>query len=69
MKLKSPEKEEEIYRAVLEITADVGLAGLKMANIAKQAGFAHGTVYICQLPTEILPTSNVYPPLALQYKN
>lgn len=46
MKSKSLEKEEEIYRVVLEITADVGLAGLKMSNIAKQAGLAHGTVYI-----------------------
>lgn len=46
MKSKSPEKEEEIYRVVLEITAKVGLAGLKMSNIAKQAGLAHGTVYI-----------------------
>lgn len=46
MKSKSPEKEEEIYRVVLEITAEVGLSGLKMSNIAKQAGLAHGTVYI-----------------------
>lgn len=46
MKSKSPEKEEEIYRVVLAITAEVGLAGLKMSNIAKRAGLAHGTVYI-----------------------
>ena len=46
MKKKSLEKEEEIYRVVLEITAEVGLAGLKMSDIAKQAGLAHGTVYI-----------------------
>ena len=46
MKSKSPEKEAEIYRVVLEITAKVGLAGLKMSNIAKEAGLAHGTVYI-----------------------
>ncbi|MFK7906413.1 MAG: TetR/AcrR family transcriptional regulator [Chitinophagales bacterium] len=46
MKLKSAAKEEEIYRVVLEITAEAGLSGLKMANIAKQAGLAHGTVYI-----------------------
>ena len=46
MKSKSPEKEEEIYRVVLEITAEVGLAGLRMSTIAKRAGLAHGTVYI-----------------------
>lgn len=46
MKSKSPEKEEEIYRVVLEITSEVGLVGLKMSNIAKRAGLAHGTVYI-----------------------
>lgn len=46
MKQKSLEKEEEIYKVVLEITAEVGLAGLKMSSIAQRAGLAHGTVYI-----------------------
>jgi len=46
MKLRSPEKEAEIHKVVLDITYEVGLAGLKMTNIAKRAGLAHGTVYI-----------------------
>ena len=46
MKLKSLAKEEEIFRVVLDITSTVGLAGLKMSDIAKRAGLAHGTVYI-----------------------
>lgn len=46
MKSKSPEKEAEIYRVVLDITMEEGLAGLKISKVAKQAGLAHGTVYI-----------------------
>ncbi|MEM6316133.1 MAG: TetR/AcrR family transcriptional regulator [Bacteroidota bacterium] len=46
MKVKSAEKEAEIERVVLDITWEVGLAGLKMSNIAKRANLAHGTVYI-----------------------
>ncbi|MFK8009212.1 MAG: TetR/AcrR family transcriptional regulator [Saprospiraceae bacterium] len=46
MKLKSPEKEELIYQTVLDITMEKGLSGLKISEIARQAGLAHGTVYI-----------------------
>ena len=46
MKLKSIEKEELIYQTVLDITMNRGLSGLKISEIAKQAGLAHGTVYV-----------------------
>ncbi|AFM05120.1 transcriptional regulator [Bernardetia litoralis DSM 6794] len=46
MKLKSAEKEERIYEVVLELTQKVGLAGLRISDIAKEADLAHGTLYI-----------------------
>jgi AcrR family transcriptional regulator len=46
MKLKSPEKEELIYQTVLDIIMEKGLSGLKVSEIARKAGLAHGTVYI-----------------------
>ncbi|WP_291724731.1 TetR/AcrR family transcriptional regulator [Bernardetia sp.] len=46
MKVKSPEKEERIYKVVLELTTKVGLAGLRISDIAKEADLAHGTLYI-----------------------
>ena len=46
MKVKSVEKEERIYSVVLELTQKVGLAGLRISDIAKEADLAHGTLYI-----------------------
>ncbi len=46
MKIKSIEKEERIYEVVLQLTQKVGLAGLRISDIAKEADLAHGTLYI-----------------------
>ncbi len=46
MKIKSVEKEERIYEVVLQLTQKVGLAGLRISDIAKEADLAHGTLYI-----------------------
>jgi AcrR family transcriptional regulator len=46
MKIKSAEKEERIYEVVLQLTQKVGLAGLRISDIAKEADLAHGTLYI-----------------------
>lgn len=46
MKIKSAEKEERIYEVVLQLTQEVGLAGLRISDIAKEADLAHGTLYI-----------------------
>ena len=43
----SPEdKLERIYNATIKLTGSVGLAGLKMSSIAKEAGIASGTLYL-----------------------
>ena len=39
-------KTEQIYQATLELVLKQGLSGLKMADVAAQAGLATGTVYI-----------------------
>lgn len=36
----------QIYNATLELTSKVGIAGLKMSSIAKEAQIASGTLYI-----------------------
>lgn len=46
MKEKDPAKETAIFAATLELVAEVGLTGLKMANIAKRAQLASGTLYL-----------------------
>lgn len=46
MKEKDPRKETAIFEATLDLVAEVGLTGLKMANIAKQAQIASGTLYL-----------------------
>lgn len=37
---------EQIFDATLRLTGKVGIAGLKMSNIAKEASMATGTLYI-----------------------
>ncbi len=37
---------EQIFEATLRLTGQVGIAGLKMSNIAKEASIATGTLYI-----------------------
>lgn len=39
-------KLDQIFDATLVLTGKVGIAGLKMADIAKEAGIASGTLYI-----------------------
>jgi TetR/AcrR family transcriptional regulator, multidrug resistance operon repressor len=46
MRTKDESKEKLIYTTSLDIIAQVGLAGLKMATLAKSVGFATGTLYI-----------------------
>ncbi|MEO9953766.1 TetR/AcrR family transcriptional regulator [Nonlabens sp.] len=40
------EKLERIYNATIKLTSSVGLVGLKMSSIAKEAGIASGTLYL-----------------------
>jgi AcrR family transcriptional regulator len=46
MNKKATEKTQLIFEATLRLTGQVGLSGLKMSNIAKEAGMASGTLYI-----------------------
>lgn len=46
MRKKDPQKQKHIYRAALEIIKKHGLEGLKMSEVAKEAGLATGTLYI-----------------------
>ncbi len=46
MKEKIPEKIEAIHNATLQLTGKIGIAGLKISDIAKEAKIAIGTLYI-----------------------
>lgn len=46
MKYKDEKKIEAIFDATLKLTSTVGIAGLKMSQIAKEAQIASGTLYI-----------------------
>jgi TetR/AcrR family transcriptional regulator, multidrug resistance operon repressor len=46
MRTRDEAKETQILEAALRLIAESGLAGLKMADLAKAAGVATGTVYI-----------------------
>lgn len=46
MKLRDDKKAGQIYKAVLALVKDKGLAGVTMGEIAKEAGIATGTLYI-----------------------
>lgn len=46
MRVKDTGKIEMIYEATLQLTKEVGIAGITVAKIAKQAKLATGTVYI-----------------------
>lgn len=46
MKVKDQQKVTDLFNATLELTKSVGLAGLKMSEIAKQANLASGTIYV-----------------------
>ncbi|HEY9841748.1 MAG: TetR/AcrR family transcriptional regulator [Candidatus Sericytochromatia bacterium] len=46
MKEKDPNKIPAIFQATLELVGETGLAGLKMAAIAKKAHIASGTLYL-----------------------
>ncbi len=46
VKLKDEEKIRAIYTATLRLFESQGIAGINMANVAKEAGIATGTVYI-----------------------
>lgn len=45
MKPKDPEKVQKIYKATLALVGKMGLAGLTMAAIGKEAGIGMGTLY------------------------
>jgi AcrR family transcriptional regulator len=45
-KPKDDKKVEQIYKATLKLVAVVGFGGLKMGDVAKEAGIATGTLYI-----------------------
>lgn len=65
MKEKDPDKVTSIYRATLERVSEVGLQGLKMAEIAKRAQIASGTLYLYFSSKEELLNS-LYRQLKLQ---
>lgn len=46
MKVKDEKKASLIYNATLNLVEQHGLAGIKMGDIAKEAGMATGTLYI-----------------------
>ena len=46
MRTKDESKVQLILKTALKMIARVGLAGLKMSDLAKEAGVATGTVYI-----------------------
>lgn len=46
MRQKDEAKEQQILEAALQLITRTGLAGLKMSDLAKEAGVATGTVYI-----------------------
>jgi AcrR family transcriptional regulator len=46
MKGKGSSKEEQIFEAILRLVEQVGLAGVSMEAVAKQAKIATGTLYI-----------------------
>lgn len=45
-RIRDTQKTEQIYQATLELVLKQGFSGLKMADVAAQAGLATGTVYI-----------------------
>lgn len=47
-------KIEAIYEATLRLVLETGFNGLKMADVAKEAGFATGTLYIYFKNKEVL---------------
>ena len=46
VRIRDESKLEAIFMATLTLTGSVGIAGLKMSNIARAAGMASGTLYI-----------------------
>ena len=46
MKVKDQQKVTDLFKATLELTESVGLAGLKMSEIARYANLASGTIYV-----------------------
>lgn len=46
MKLRDDKKAGQIFRSVLTLVKEKGLAGITMGEIAKEAGMATGTLYI-----------------------
>ncbi len=53
-RIKEPGKIEALYSAALSLVMKNGLAGLKMADVARLAGMATGTVYIYFENKEVL---------------
>jgi AcrR family transcriptional regulator len=53
-RLKEPGKIDALYRAALSLVMKNGLTGLKMADVAKLAGMATGTIYIYFENKEVL---------------
>ncbi len=53
-KRRDPEKLEMIQRATTKLVVKTGFTGLKMAEVASEAGLATGTVYIYYKSKEVL---------------
>jgi len=45
-KAKDPQKAKAIHTAAMKLVIETGFSGLKMADVAKEAGMATGTLYI-----------------------
>jgi TetR/AcrR family transcriptional regulator, multidrug resistance operon repressor len=54
MRHKDETKEQIIFEAALRLIVQVGLSGLKMSDLAKEAGVAIGTLYVYFESKEVL---------------
>ncbi len=53
-KIKDPKKVDSIHAAAMKLVINTGFSGLKMADVASQAGMATGTLYIYYKSKELL---------------
>jgi len=54
MRTKDENKTKNIFRATLDLVQEIGIAGLTMADIAREANIATGTIYIYFKNKEVL---------------
>ena len=69
MKLKDEEKEQRIKEVTLEIVSEVGIAGVKMAAVAKKAGLSPSSLYVYYKSKEELLKAIFRDTIALMLKS